>query len=154
MKKNKFFPTLVVLGLLFTAGVGSALAYQGDYSVKGPNSDPERHEAMQAALTNNDYAAWSELMDGRGRSGEIITAENFSKFAEAWRLAQAGDYEGADAIRQELGLRTRDGQGVGAGFHKEKGSRAGFDQSRGSRTGGMGRNFVDNNGDRVCDNLE
>lgn len=49
--------------LVVTDAVGlilanSAAAYQGDYSVSGPNCTPKKHEAMEQAMTQNDYTAW------------------------------------------------------------------------------------------------
>ena len=44
-----------------------------------------------------------------GRVDELITRENFPKFAEAWRLAKEGKIKEANIIRKELGLRTPDG---------------------------------------------
>lgn len=96
--------------------VSSAMAYQGDYSEKGPEYSPERHVAMTEAMENNDYQAWSELMAGRGRITQVINEENFAQFAEAHRLGEAGDIAGADAIRQELGIRTSNGERVGTGL--------------------------------------
>ena len=98
-----------------------ALAYRGDYSVQGPAYSTERHAMMAEAFTNNDYVAWSELMDGRGRVTSVITAENFSRFVEAHTLAQEGDFEAADQIRGELGLRTSNSEKVGANYGKGQG---------------------------------
>lgn len=106
---------LALLGVLGAITVSSASAYQGDYTKKGPNYTAERHEAMQKAFASNDYDAWKNLMQGRGRATQVINKDNFAKFAEANKLAQQGKYAEADAIRKELGLRTRDGQRVGAG---------------------------------------
>jgi len=88
-------------------------AYQGDPNVQGPNCTGERHEAMTQAFDNNDYNAWKELVNGRGRVSEVITEENFSQFAEAHRLALEGKTEEAAQIRQELGLGLRNGSGEG-----------------------------------------
>lgn len=98
-----------------TVASTSAFAYQGDPSVQGPNYSPETHEAIQNALNANDYATWQNLMEGKGRIAEKINSDNFSKFAEANKLAQAGDIEGSQAIRAELGLGLRDGNGQGRG---------------------------------------
>ena len=100
--------------------VSSVMAYQGDYSKQGPAYSPERHTAMTEAMESNNYEAWSELMADRGRVTRVINADNFARFAEARQLAHEGDLEGADAIRKELGFRTRDGEKVGAGYGKEQ----------------------------------
>jgi hypothetical protein len=115
--KNKatlFGVTALVLGgLMITPKL--VAAYQGDPSVQGPNHSVERHEAMTQAFESNDYQAWKEQMAGRGRVTEVITEENFDRFAEAHRLALEGDTEGAAQIRLELGLGTRNGAGQGQG---------------------------------------
>lgn len=106
--------------LLATAGlVGSALyasAYQGDPNVKGPNYTAERHDAMTKAFENNDYNAWKELMAGRGRATQVVNEGNFSKFAEAHKLALEGKTDEANKIRTELGLGLRNGSGNGQGM--------------------------------------
>jgi len=126
--KNKailFGATALVLGgLVITPRL--AEAYRGDPSVQGPEYSAERHEAMTQAFDSNDYQAWKEQMEGRGRVTEVITEENFARFIEAHRLALAGDIEGAAQIRAELGLGLRNGtgQGRGQGF-KGQGQRLG-----------------------------
>ena len=103
--------------LVATAGlVGSALyvsAYQGNPNVKGPNYTTERHDAMAKAFENNDYNAWKELMAGRGRATQVINEGNFSRFAEAHKLALEGKTEEARKIRAELGLGLQNGSGNG-----------------------------------------
>lgn len=129
MKVNKYIVIPALSIAILGASVMGVAAYQGDYTVKGPETSTERHEAMEVAFANNDYAAWKELMGDRGRVTEVITEENFAKFAEAHRLAEAGDYEGADAIRAELGLRTRNGEKTGNAF-KGRGMNKGQGQNR------------------------
>jgi hypothetical protein len=105
--------TMAMIGLGFAS---DAAAYRGDPAVKGPNYTAERHAAMERAFETKNYAAWKELMQGRGRVTSVVTAENFARFAEAHALAEAGKYAEADAIRAELGLRTRAMQQAGAGY--------------------------------------
>jgi hypothetical protein len=150
MKSKKIYVSLAVLTLILTAGVASVSAYQGDYSKTGPNCTPERHEAMEAAFNNNDYNAWAEQMTGKGRVTQVINESNFSQFAEAHRLGQAGDTAGADALREKLGLRTSNGERMGAGYKGGNGGQNGQGRKQGQGQGGS-RNFVDNNGDGVCD---
>jgi hypothetical protein len=123
MKKTKIILGMSTLALVATALLSSreAVAYQGDYIKTGPNCTSERHEEMTTALENNDYATWEGLMEGRGRVTQVINESNFARFAEAHRLASEGKYEEADAIREELGLRTRNGERINAGFRQGKG---------------------------------
>ena len=106
--------TLLTIGAL-VFGTQKAFAYRGDPNVQGPDCSPERHEAMIAAFDNNDYSAWKELMNGKGRVSEVVNEGNFTRFAEAHKLALEGNKEGAEAIRNELGLGLRDGSGKGRG---------------------------------------
>jgi hypothetical protein len=122
----------IVLGLGTLAlilGVGGAMAktadaYKGDPAVKGPNYSIERHTAMEKAFETNDYEAWKSLMTNKGKVTEIITKDNFAKFAQAHELAKKGDMAGAKKIRQELGLGLKDGSGQrnGAGRGMNKGN--------------------------------
>ena len=109
----------------FTAISGSAYAYRGDPFVKGPNYSEERHQAMTKAFESNDYNAWKELMQGKGRVTQVVNEQNFARFAEAHRLALEGKTEEAKKIREELGLGLRngasyggqgDGQRMGSGY--------------------------------------
>lgn len=102
----------VVLGGIFTYAT-TADAYRGDPSVKGPYYSEERHEAMEKAFETKDFEAWKNLMQERGRVSQVITKDNFAKFAEAHELAEQGKLEEAKKIRQELGLGLRNGAGQG-----------------------------------------
>ncbi len=96
------------------------MAYQGDPSVKGPNYSTERHEAMEEAFENEDYDAWKNLMEGKGRVTEVINEDNFAKFAKAHELMEQGDITEAQEIRQELGLGQHNGsmKGMGRGMNR------------------------------------
>ncbi|OGJ11441.1 hypothetical protein A2565_02725 [Candidatus Nomurabacteria bacterium RIFOXYD1_FULL_36_19] len=100
-----------LLALTLGLGVSSAtFAYQGDYTKKGPNYSQEFESEMTRVMLNNDYDGWRNLVENKvGRVDELITRENFPKFAEAWRLAKEGKIKEANIIRKELGLRTPDG---------------------------------------------
>jgi hypothetical protein len=117
-KMNKTILTLTGIalgvGTLFVTSSG-VLAYRGDPSVKGPNYTAERHEAMTQAFENNDYNAWKELMQGRGRVSQVINEGNFARFAEMHQLMLEGKTNEANTIRTELGLglQNRSGQGQG-----------------------------------------
>ena len=114
-KKTLFLglSALVIAGAIFVPQV--ALAYRGDVNVKGPNYTQERHDAMEKAFENKDYNAWKKLMIGKGRVMQVVTAQNFPKFAQAHELAEQGKTDEVNKIRTELGLGLRNGTGMGQG---------------------------------------
>lgn len=119
MNTKKILLSASVLALVGGVGFGAAspvFAYQGNIAKTGPNYTVERHEAMEKAFESNDYNAWKNLMQGRGKVTQVITQENFAKFAEAHKLAEQGRYVEANTIRQELGLGMCQGQKAGMGF--------------------------------------
>ncbi len=89
----------------------TVLAYKGDATVQGPNYTEEHHEAMTQAFANKDYNAWKTLRNSKGITRRI-TAENFTRFAEAHQLSLEGKTAEADAIRAELGLGQQNGSGM------------------------------------------
>lgn len=104
---------LALAGAFVIAGSKGASAYQGNPSVQGPYYSAERHAATQKALETKDYNAWKNLMQGRGRATQIVNEGNFAKFAQMHELLEQGKTAEADAIRTELGLGLRNGQGKG-----------------------------------------
>jgi hypothetical protein len=145
IKKNMMKKS-IMLGVLGLAVVGvvayatEALAYRGDASKTGPNYSAERHTQMEKAFENNDYTAWKNLMNGRGRVSAVINEGNFNRFAQMHRLMEEGKNDEANKIRQELGLGQGNGNGQG--------------MSNGQKGQNGGRNFVDANGDGICDRLQ
>ena len=116
MKKTTLGLGALALVLGITAiSAGSALAYRGDPTVKGPNYSIERHMAMLKAFENKDYTAWKNLMQNRGMASQVITEANFTKFVEAHNLAIQGKTAEAQKIRQELGLGLQNGSGRNGG---------------------------------------
>lgn len=108
---------VAVLGLIsFT---NNSYAYRGDPSVEGPYHTEERETAMDKAFDNNDYNAWKNLMQGRGRVTQVVNQSNFAQFAKAHKLAEEGKIAEANQIRTQLGLGLQNGagQGMGMGRH-------------------------------------
>ena len=157
-KSSKVLVGSLAAVMMGAFAVSTTMAYQGDYSKQGSEYSQERHTAMTEAMDNNDYQAWSELMANRGRITQVINEGNFARFVEARGLGKAGDVAGADAVRQELGIRTSNGEKAGAGYGKGQGKNKGERQGSGkmnneNRGQNQGGKFVDDNGDGVCDNL-
>jgi hypothetical protein len=46
---------------------------------------------MEQAFETNNYEAWLNLMEGKGRVTQVITADNFASFSKAHKLAENGD---------------------------------------------------------------
>ena len=128
MKKEKIVG-LAVLTLILTAGISTAFA---DVETRGFGrgfSDDHRAQ-MTEVFENGTYQDWVDLANQNysERSGLMqerhdermsqVTEENFGQLAEAHSLMQAGDYDGARAIMDELGL----DRGLGArgnGFNED-----------------------------------
>jgi len=126
----------LVVGVLTVVGLSQVSAYKGDYTQVGPNHTEEREAAMTKVMEEKDFESWKALMTEDGRTPGVLrkidTQEEFERFAEARRLGKEGKTAEANAIRSELGLGN--GQGKGSGH------------------GQRGGEFVDANGDGVCDN--
>ena len=121
---------LMVVGLVATTGLVSA--YRGDYSVKGPDCNEERHEAMENAFESLDYDAWYQLMTENGRHPrvvDVVTESNFETFVQAHEAGQNGDTETALALRAELGLKDGKGSRDGSGYGKSQGKGQGMQQN-------------------------
>jgi hypothetical protein len=117
MKKTSILlglTALVIGGVLLVPQ--TVFAYKGDPTVKGPNYTEQRHTAMEKAFDTKDYNAWKALMAGRGRVTQVVNAQNFVKFAQAYELAQQGKTLEANKIRFELGLGLHNGSGMGQGM--------------------------------------
>jgi hypothetical protein len=97
--------------VIFGTTINNAEAYKGNPNIKGPYYSEERHEAIEKAFETNDYVAWKNLMQNKGRVIQVINEDNFSKFAEAHKLVEKGDLVSAEKIRQELGLGLKNGNG-------------------------------------------
>lgn len=111
---NKTILTISALAVgagMLLASAPNALAYRGDPNVKGPYYSAERHEAMTKAFENKDYNAWKSLMQGKGRVTQVVTEQNFARFAEMHKLMLDGKTDEANQIRQELGLGLRNRMG-------------------------------------------
>ena len=112
----------IILSGLTALIIGGALvapaveAYRGDPNVQGPNYSPERHTQMTKAFENNDYNAWKELTNGRGRVTQVVNKDNFAKFAQAHKLMLEGKKTEAAEIRADLGLGLQNGSGRGTGM--------------------------------------
>lgn len=140
--ENKKMYGFVALGMMALLGVSFVAAYQGDYSVQGPDYSDEREEEMHNAFDDLDYDAWVSLMSESGRSPRVLSVvneDNFATFVEAHEAGEAGDLERAAELRAELGLNNGSGPKDGTGFGGGKGIKHGSMQGSGMR--GQGNHF-------------
>ncbi len=111
--------------IITTAGVSlSVSADEGEGVFRNKKFNCERQDFLNKAeidqaLENSDYNAWKSLV-GENKMSETITEENFSKLVESYNLMKQGDFEGAKALRQELGLKARMNKGFEKGPNYEQ----------------------------------
>ncbi|MDD5469352.1 MAG: hypothetical protein PHO92_00930 [Candidatus Peribacteraceae bacterium] len=111
---TKQFALGSTVGVIASIGLMAAvpvLAYRGNADAPGEGRfAPAQHEEMMQAIESSDYEAWKALMEEKPGRGpwtlEVITAENFPLFAQMHQKMLAGDREGAEALREQLGLRV------------------------------------------------
>lgn len=64
----------------------------------------EKNMAIESAIVNNDYQAWSSLVTDENLKSKI-NSSNFSQFTQIYRLLQQGKLEEADIIKKQLNLK-------------------------------------------------
>lgn len=151
MKKATIFGLSVLMFVVLVFSMNYVSAYRGDYTIRGPNCNEERHEAMEDAFESLDYAAWHELMTDNGRHPrvvDVVTESNFETFVQAHKAGENGDHETAMALRTELGLNNGRGPGDGTGHGR------GMDYlgRRYKKQRMQQNNFADAECDGNCDN--
>ena len=103
MKKTLIVSVFAVSAFI-TTGV---FAYQGNPGVQNPNPiDPVKHEAVQKAIADKDFATWSKLMTG-GVASKITTQTQFEKFVQMHQAMEKWDSETAKKLATELNLWVR-----------------------------------------------
>ena len=133
---DKRIAILAMIGLL--ALPATVMAWMGQPS---PNYNTTVHQEVLDALESGNYQQWLAVREKyglRGRIANVITEENFGLYRDMHNAIMSGDMEKAMEIREELGL----GQGNGKMFARGQGKHGGFRR----------RNFVDSDGDGICDN--
>lgn len=93
--------SLVMGSTIATANAGSL-----GQKFHNPVAISEDIQAEMAALQSGGYESWKIAVEKSGQSQilEVINADNFAKYAEAFRLRASGDMDGARAIMDELGI--------------------------------------------------
>jgi len=114
--KKKYLVTSIVsvavLSLLITAG--TSFAYSGPGNA--PEEIQQKHEEMKTIFDNGDFDAWKADMETKANDIlDSITEENFDKIVEIHNLKQAGEFEAAKSLAEELDMPMHKGMGGGHG---------------------------------------
>lgn len=103
---KKFHLNSFLAGTVAIIAIGGGITVASAYAFNGPENS-NRGSGIETAT----YEEWTERVADNQRGNtdvlEKITADNFDQFKEMMALQRAGDSEGADAIRSELGLPTK-----------------------------------------------
>jgi len=117
MKKLSIITLIIAaIAVSLMAFASSSYAYKGDPTVKGTKYSESRGLEKEKAFDNNDYNAWKNLMQGKGKVTQVINKDNFAQFAKAHNLAEEGKTAEANQIRIQLGLGLQNGNGQGKGM--------------------------------------
>jgi acyl-CoA-binding protein len=65
-----------------------------------------RFQAEKAAIESGDFASWKAYIESgpEAKLLDTINADNFDRYVQAFKLREAGDFQGAMTIMRELGL--------------------------------------------------
>lgn len=64
----------------------------------------QKNNAIEAAISGNDYATWSSLVNDNNLKAKV-NAGNFSQFTNAYNLLEQGKMAEADLIKKQLSLK-------------------------------------------------
>jgi hypothetical protein len=127
--------------LLLLLVVGIAFANDFGNQPQRQLVDSEIHEQIESAMLNGDYQTWKQIHEDNNlpiRNIEL-TEENFAKMTQMHNAMESGDFQTANAIREELGFKNqglRQGQRNGLGQHRtQKGQGLRQGQKMGPRNG-------------------
>lgn len=117
--KNKKIISLTAMSLVLGSTMATANAANSVTArlqkPAGFSIENDDRQAARAAIESGDFAAWVAAVESGGNRQllEMVTADNFSRYAEAVKLREAGDAEGARTILEELGLSGMEPGGPG-----------------------------------------
>lgn len=129
---------LGIIGLLVVSGV-SAFGFFGEVSEEQRAEMKANHEAVRAAIEDNDYATWEGLMQEKlAQVEDMIAEENFQKMVErhesmeefkeaVQELKDSGDFsrEAMKELAEEYGI-EKPGKEPGFGKGMKQGMKAGL----------------------------
>jgi len=87
-----------------------AKAVLDEAGVKGPmgggqhmmfRGESQNHEAIHAAIENNEFTAWKAAMADLPNADKFVTEENFNSMVKMHELKESGDKEGLRTLRMD-----------------------------------------------------
>ena len=127
-KSNKFLTITGVLGALAIMGIAGGTAFADSQNGKTANGQrpdkavvEQRMQDIKQAIENNDYNTWHELVTENGRSpniADVVTEDNFYLLAELEKARQDKDFEKANEIANQLGIKPGMMMGAAVGPHR------------------------------------
>ncbi|MBP6881009.1 MAG: hypothetical protein KBC35_00060 [Candidatus Pacebacteria bacterium] len=76
----------------------------------------EAREAIREAVEAKDYEAFRVAISDSPLADIITSEDDFEQFCEAHELREAGEWEEANELMEDLGVRTPQARGKGANF--------------------------------------
>ena len=97
---------------------GKITQTEADARIAKMQARDQKHQAVETALQNKDYAAWSAAVAGTPIASQV-TEQNFAQFAEAHELMEQGKRDEAKQILDSLGITPQQhGFGHRGGMHR------------------------------------
>jgi len=122
MEKKKTIGVLA-LSLFAVFAIAGLVAAQGFGVGNFQNVNAVDRIAVEQAVENGDYEAWTSLHEGmNGKMAELINEDNFHLLTEMHEAREAGDFDKVKEIKEEL----RFPAGMGNGKAYANGFRQGF----------------------------
>jgi hypothetical protein len=120
MKSKNVIGVAMIAMFVLSAGVFAYQGYNGQQNFQNIDITEDVKNQIHDALNTRDYDAWVQLREETnaplGRVSEIVTEENFDKFAEMHEAKLSGDFEKVWELKEEFGIeRMGKGKGIGNG---------------------------------------
>lgn len=100
------FSAGIFLLLVLAAAGPLVFKAMADFSAAEQQAVQVKNAAITQAITNNDYAAWSALVDDTELKAQV-NASNFADFKAAYLLLEKGKIDEANLLKKQIGLREQ-----------------------------------------------
>lgn len=152
--KIAIIAAVFLVAIALSVGAASAFGFgKGTGFLKGEYNE-DIHQQLMASIEKGDYAEWEKIRQENnlpeGKIFQKINEDNFQLYQQALEAARSGDWEKASSLREELGLPWEVIKHRGMKHSGMKHNSMELDMSM-KTFGKPMKQFVDTNGDGVCD---